>query len=108
MKPTERPLFDPISSQWREGRPSQAAGVIAEHPSVTEERSAILDDAYMKFRRLRDAGEKVELEEFCSNFPGHQSSVRNLLLADMMVEHFPSVGDEPPQHPSTWPVVGDF
>jgi tetratricopeptide (TPR) repeat protein len=82
------PLSAVAVSQWRSAVLAEvlpprgvfdAQAMLERHPDLRAAKSLVLDVALEEYSRRREAGESVELEEFCSRFPTYRASVGRLL-----------------------------
>jgi eukaryotic-like serine/threonine-protein kinase len=83
--PAGRKLASAIRAEWSRGAAPDARAALARHPSLLRDESLVLDLAYEEFCRRRQAGERVDREEFCGRFPGVRSRLRNMLDAEHLL-----------------------
>src|SRR5688500_7945873 len=77
-----RTLKRGIVARWQAGGPPDAAAVLADHPELGNNRPLALDLVYEEYCLRREAGEHVELDEFCARFPEYADSFRKLIETD--------------------------
>ena len=83
--PAGRKLASAIRAEWSRGAAPDARAALARHPRLLEDESVVLDLAYEEYCRRRQAGEEVDREGFCANFPGVRSRLRNMLDAEQLL-----------------------
>jgi serine/threonine protein kinase len=100
-----------IHRQWRNGEPPDTLAALSDHPALGEDPSLVFDLAYEEFCLRRNAGETVDVEEFCTRFPEScRSFIQRMLLADQEIGYHPSVLTEEPSPPPPkvdWPKPGE-
>jgi serine/threonine protein kinase len=94
-----------VESLLRRGEPVDAQALLAAHPQLRGQKSAVLDLAYEEFCQRLEAGEAVDRDQFCTRFPQFQASLRRLLSAHCLMaenlERHPAVVS-----PADWPSPG--
>src|SRR5262249_38151121 len=95
-------------------RPGAAEAPGPERPGSVAGSCDYIDLAYEEFFLRRQAGEKIDVQAFCNEFPGRRSSLRRILEADEALVRCPSAlqpGALTPE-PAAWPrpgeTIGDF
>lgn len=81
-----------------------ARALLAAHPEWAGAKSVVLDLAYEEYCQRREAGESVDVEEFCGRFPSYRSSLQRLLGVHEFVQENPHLLASPP--PGLWPEPG--
>lgn len=90
-----------VKEQLRRGESPDLVTLLAENPELKAYRSIFLDLAHDEFCRRIDAGETVDTDEFCRQFPSFQNSLCMLIEVDRLLcqdPQFQSECDEP-----VWP-----
>src|SRR5262249_48010010 len=60
--------------------------VLAQHPQLKADKALVLDIVFEEYCRRREAGEAIDLDEFCGRFPTYQASVRRLLEVETFLD----------------------
>jgi serine/threonine protein kinase/Tfp pilus assembly protein PilF len=110
MKTSEKPSltswFPSVLTGSRQSRqpaleaPSRTAAI---NPEVAAEESLLLDRAYEEYCRRVEAGETIDTQVFCQQYPALRS-LRKLLEAHQFLEENPEV--LPTELPEGWPKPG--
>lgn len=98
-------LADQIKSQWKAGAVPDTLAALDMHQSLRDLPSVVLDLAYEEYRCRREAGEMVEIPEFCARFPWMESRLTQLLKLESMLEK--NLSRLTGHAPFPWPKVGD-
>lgn len=98
-------LASEVIAEWRGGVTPDARQVIADHPDLNLDKSAVLQLAYEEFCLRTQAGEKLDSADFCSGFHRYKTSLARLLeVHDYFADH-PDFRNRDLETP--WPDVGD-
>lgn len=94
-----------IRKRWSRGESPDLATLLSEHPELKAHRSVFLDLAHDEFCRRVEAGEAVDTDEFCRQFPSFQNSLYMLIEVNRLLRL-------DPQSPTTdgapgWPTAGE-
>jgi serine/threonine protein kinase len=81
-------------------RPGSEAGTLA-----GQSKTRKVGDAYREYCEQIDAGEHLDPDDYCAQFPSFQSSLGRLLRAHDYLEAHPELLDDDAEIP--WPVAGD-
>ena len=68
-------------------------------------KTVLVDEAYQEFCKRCDAGEPVDPDQFCANFPSLKSSLGRILQAHLFLEEDAALWPEPA--PIAWPRTGE-
>jgi serine/threonine protein kinase len=81
-----------------------ASAYLARHPELYADKRAVIDIAYEDYCQHLEAGQPPDLDSFCQRFPGFQNSVRNVIVAQHLLENDPELLADCP--PVAWPEPG--
>jgi eukaryotic-like serine/threonine-protein kinase len=112
MNGSERPAASiPVGAPPAIEKPSSSGAVpdavalLARHPELLANKSAVLDLAYEEYCGRAKAGSVPEPEAFCERFPAYRSSLRRLLAAHQFLAlNSDLLGTAPPVR---WPEPGE-
>lgn len=76
--------LEAVFSEWR-GRPMDVRAALAQYPELAAEKSAVIELAYVAFRRRCQAGEPLDYQQYCQEFPEIESSLRQILEVDQFL-----------------------
>src|SRR5262249_18307170 len=83
-------LLEDQGKRWRPGQPVRVEDYLAQHPSLRDDRAALLELIWHEAALRPARGEKPDPEEYCRRFPH---------LADAIREHLAAIshsGSKPP------------
>jgi serine/threonine protein kinase len=106
MSGTVQQLARSIRSHWRHGQRPDALAALADHPAIGNDDKAVLDLAYEEFCLRRLAGEKIDPDEYCRQFPACGSLLRLMVEADTLFGDNPQYVDEKVVEGDHWPLSG--
>lgn len=89
-----RAMASAVKVRWRNGERPDALRAVAELPALRYAKSIQLDLAYEEYCLRREAGESLDVEEFCDRFPHLKASLRRLVEAHELLEERPELLDE--------------
>ncbi|MGC3969951.1 MAG: serine/threonine-protein kinase [Pirellulales bacterium] len=105
-----RARLDLVFNRWKTSRPD-AREALQDHPDFAEDESIVLELAYVAYQRRRGAGEDLDLQDYCRQFPEIEGTLQQVLEVD---QYFSSNADLlfDDDDPLEWPLpestVGDF
>jgi serine/threonine protein kinase/Flp pilus assembly protein TadD len=103
-----RALASTIKARWRRGEPPDASAALAQHHELSPFTSLVLDLAYEAYCQRREAGEILDPEEYCGEFPAVRSSLRDLLQMHQHLEQNPHLLREAERWQTIpWPHEGE-
>jgi tetratricopeptide (TPR) repeat protein len=80
-----RALADEIMDRWQQGEAPDARAALSCYPELKGQKSVLIDLAYEEFCLRKEAGESVDPDDFCDQFPRYQASLRKLLAAHQLI-----------------------
>jgi len=101
-----RSLASEIKRRWESGDQPDARAVLDRHPELRDQPSLIVDLAFEEFCLRKEAGEVLDVAEFCQGFPTCRSALGRLLEAQRFLEANPRLllGRRPQLR---WPTPGE-
>jgi len=88
-----RKFLNDVVRRWQAGEAPNALAAINSHPEVASVKSLVIDLAYEEFCLRSEAGETLDIGEFCSRFPDYQTSIQKRLeVHEFFADSFPSPG----------------
>jgi serine/threonine protein kinase len=93
------------SRDGAQGTPSEPRAAPPSQPPSPPAKSQVLNRAYEEFCRRRAAGEELDPDEFCRQFPAHRSSVRHRLALACWLEDNQDL--IPEETTVAWPEPGE-
>ena len=98
-------LVSEIKAQWREGQSPDAKTCLHRHPSIARQKSLALELAYEEYCLREEAGDTVNIQRFCGNFP----SISHSLMKQIEVHQWIELNPEGLASSSriSWPKLGD-
>jgi tetratricopeptide (TPR) repeat protein len=123
-RPDERSLSDRLTAElracWAAGDRVEAHALLARHPELAEDEEAVLDLAFEEVCLHRDAGEPIDRERICRQFPQFEVQLRDALHTESYFEgrprllvDAPAAAEPPPteltapEQPPAWPQPGE-
>ncbi len=92
-QPAIRLLLKEVVGRWQAGESPDARAVIERNPEIAADKSVVIDLAYEEFCLRVDAGETIDRDAFCDQFPDFRKSLyRRLEVHDFLAEDFPGAG----------------
>ena len=104
----QRRLALEVIAQWQAGEPPDPRAFFDRHPEHRWHKSVILDVVYEAYCLHIEAGEQLEIEDVCRQFPDLRQSLRRLVdvhgfmksnldvLSPTQPERWPAAGETPP------------
>lgn len=83
---TARQLAADIIDRWSKGEAPDTRAALAAHPGLTADKAAVLDLAFAEYWLRLHAGEAVDMEAFCRQFPDYHVSLGRLLAQQSLQE----------------------
>ncbi len=81
-------VFSEIRQRCAGGRPLDAKAFLEENPKLEGRKSIVLDLAYEEYCQRTEAGESVDPDTYCRQFPTYARSLRRLLAVhEFLDEH---------------------
>ncbi|NQT11375.1 MAG: protein kinase [Planctomycetes bacterium] len=96
-------LISEVNARSAQGRPFDAKNLLDEHPELGARKSIVLDLAYEEFCQRTEAGESVDAEGYCREFPAFERSLRHLIEVHEFLDENP---DLLPAVDVDWPEPG--
>src|SRR5712691_5399945 len=81
-----------------------ACAYLATHPEFYADKQSVIALAYEDYCQHLEAGQPLDPDSFCQRFPGFQNSVRNVIVAQHLLENDPELLEDCP--PVAWPEPG--
>jgi hypothetical protein len=81
-----RDLVSWLKAKCDPGVALDARAILSEYPELKADKSLVLDLAYEEYCQRVEAGEDVNPDEFCKNFPSFETSLRGVLSAVQWLE----------------------
>ena len=94
-----------IKQRWNRGESPDLVSLLATNPELKANRSIFLDLAHDEFYRRISAGESIDTDEFCRQFPSFQDSLCMLIEVNRLFRQdpqFQSLCDE-----TIWPKLDE-
>ncbi|HEY1192245.1 MAG TPA: hypothetical protein VGE74_31765, partial [Gemmata sp.] len=97
-----------VKREWQLGQRPDAAAALRADPEIAADRAVALDLAYEEFCSREEAGEALDADEFCAQFPFGASLRRLLTVHQFLGAHPDALAGAPPAWPTAGESVGDF
>jgi serine/threonine protein kinase len=75
-----------IIRSWLDGNRADAIAALTNNPDIKTEKAAVLDLAFAEFVLREEAGEEVDVEAFCGQFPDYHASLGRMLVQQSIQE----------------------
>ncbi|MBL9080801.1 MAG: protein kinase [Planctomycetales bacterium] len=104
-----RDLLERVVSQW-DDETADASAALRRYPELAAEKSTAIELAYVAYQRRRRAGQILDFQDYCRQFPQIESSLRQILEVDQFLSS--NAGLRTDESEVDWPnsddQVGDF
>jgi len=106
-EPSQRSVLDEllryVQEEGRAGRSVSVVKILDEHPQLWSQKSFVVELAYEDFLQRCKNGLDVDIEDYCNQYPGYQTTLLRLLALHEVIRFNPGLLE---QASSPWPAVG--
>lgn len=97
-----------VRRRWRSGERPDALAALRSAPDLTRDRIGVLELALEEYCTRSQAGEAIDVEEFCARFGSCRLSIQKLIGTHTFFDQNPSVLPELPPPPPAADYVGQY